>query len=49
MKKIAITLILLTCIVTGVLHSNFRQHEQIENTFGRAIIYDTSNRYKSAI
>ena len=31
MKKIAITFILLTCIVTGVLHSNFRQHAQIEN------------------
>ena len=31
MKKIAITLSLLTCIVTGVLHSNFRQIEQIEN------------------
>ena len=30
MKKIAITLVLLTCIVTGVLHSNFRQVEQIE-------------------
>ena len=32
MKKIAITFILLTCIVTGVLHSNFRQHKQIENS-----------------
>jgi hypothetical protein len=31
MKKIAITVIFLTCIVTGVLHSNFRQHEQLEN------------------
>ena len=32
MKKIAITFILLTCIVTGVLHSNFRQNAQIENS-----------------
>jgi hypothetical protein len=30
-KKIAINLSLLTCIVTGVLHSNFRQIEHIEN------------------
>ena len=29
MKKIAITFILLTCIVTGVLHSNFGQPEHI--------------------
>ena len=30
MKKILLSIILITCIITGVLHSNYRKHEGIE-------------------
>ena len=32
MKKIILTVILLTCIITGVLHSDYRKHEGIEKS-----------------
>lgn len=31
MKKLLLTVILLTGIVTGILHSDYRQHERIES------------------
>ena len=30
MKKILLSVILLTCIITGVLHSDYSKHEGIE-------------------
>ena len=33
MNKIVLTVILLTCIVSGVLHNDYRLHERIENIF----------------
>ena len=30
MKKIVLSFILITCIITGALHSNYRKHEGIE-------------------
>ena len=31
MKKILLTVILLTCTITGILHNDYRKHERIEN------------------
>jgi hypothetical protein len=31
MKKIVLTIILLTCTITGILHSDYRKYEGIEN------------------
>jgi hypothetical protein len=31
MKKIALSFILLTCILAGIYHSNFRQHQALES------------------
>ena len=31
MKKIVLTAILLTCTITGILHSDYRKHEGVEN------------------
>ena len=33
MKKIVLSVILVTCMITGFLHSNQKNHEQIENIF----------------
>ena len=31
MKKIVLSVILVACMITGVLHSNHKKHEKIEN------------------
>jgi hypothetical protein len=33
MKKIVLSVILTTCVITGFLHSNQKNHEQIKNIF----------------